>query len=73
MAKSKRIRRIHMEVVLVEVEKSWSESTLKLRDWTEDGERKEVIIHIRGPYFLRYLRERLTELAEGWKAQVKDV
>jgi hypothetical protein len=62
-----RTRSLRVVIGGVTVTPRWDESTITIQDWVEH---KEVVLVIRDPGALRYLRKKLDEIEAGWKAQL---
>lgn len=62
-----RTRRLRAAIGGIRVAAHWDISTITVDDWAEH---KEVVIVIRDPGALRYLRKKLDEIEAGWKAQL---
>src|SRR5271157_6663331 len=70
--KRKRTRRTKIDLGCVEAKTAWSDSKLVFVDYDEGGDRKEVILNIRYPYEITYLRNELNKIVKYWKDKVNE-
>ena len=64
-----KVRRTKIGVSIVTAKPSWSNSQLVFEEYTDKG-MKEVVVTIREPYEIAYLREQITEIVDYWKKKV---
>lgn len=60
-----RTRRLKVGIANVKVDPSWGDATLTITQYGPD--RREVIISIKNPWDLAYLRVKLTEIETYWR------
>ena len=64
--KRSRVRRTRITVGFVEVSPGWANSVVKLKDYS-GNEVVEVVVTIKDPWALSYLRRELDKIAAYWK------
>jgi hypothetical protein len=65
MSEQKKVRRMHLELNWAEVKCSWGGSKLIVRGGDYEHP-TEVVLAIKQPYELAYLREQLDKIEAGW-------
>ena len=71
-SKKPKIRRTRIDLVVCETKADWHASTLTFKDYSLTNP-KEVVITIREPYELAYIREKLNEIVAHWAKLLKGV
>ena len=64
-----KVRRTKIGISIVTAKPGWSNSQLVFKEYTDKG-MKEVVVTIREPYEIAYLREQITEIVDYWKKKV---
>jgi len=70
---AKRTRRTRIDLGHIDTSPAWRDSKLTFVDYDAGGDRKEVILTIRYPYEVTYLRNELNKIVRYWKDKVGEL
>ena len=70
---AKRRRTMTIKCTSVNARRSWANSALILEDWPDGRPKQRVTILITRPGDIAYLRKRLQEIENGWRAQLEAI
>ena len=71
--KPKRRRTMTIKCNFVKARKSWANSALIIEDCPVGRSQQRVTVLITRPGDIAYLRERLQEIEDGWRAQLEGI
>lgn len=64
-------RHMRLQVKVIEVQTGWKSSALLMTDASLGKPTKKVTLEIESPSDIAYIRERLSEIEESWRRQLR--